>query len=91
MALTLAGMIVAGTLAYGKTDSKTIANDKAITDHKETVSTNIGALKKDGCDPSRQAKTDVAVIKSKLDTISEKQESMRIENKKAFEKILEKF
>lgn len=90
LALTLAGMIIGGTLAYSKTDNKTNINGKVMADNKESHNKEMSTLKKDGCDPGRQAVTDVAVIKSQLDTMSKKQETMRKENKEAFAKILEK-
>ena len=110
LTLTLIGMIVAGTLAFNDTDNKTETNYQAIIDHKagttngfkdmaENHKEELGSLKEDGCDPGRQAITAVAVINTKLDMMSakqetmrienkENQEAMRIENKESFEKIL---
>lgn len=101
ISLTVLGMVVAGVMAYGDTSNTGEVNAGAIEDHKESTSKGFeylakhfgketSELKEDGCDPAQKNQTDIAVIETKLDTISAAQETKRVEDKAAFKEILER-
>ena len=79
-------MIATGLLYASNTSNKAVTNTKEISE-----------LKKDGCEPGKEARGEVKVINYRLDSIDGKQKEfsieqrqMRKENKVAFKEILKR-
>ena len=101
VSIPILAIIVTGVLDYGKVSNAGETNTTNIKDHKESVSKGFkymidhfneetSDLKEEGCKPAQTSRTDIAVINTKLDTISAAQETKRKEDKESFKEILER-
>ena len=79
--ITLAVIFASIVTSYAVQGEKTSANENNMIVHKIDNKEKFAELKKDGCEPGKQASNDMNLVKYRLDSIDTRQEQFSVEQK----------